>query len=68
VQQQLARPFRLVVEAVGLEIFRNVGIDQPDLAVLGIGIGFRDRGLAIADRLDLGAGQRDAASTVSSIA
>jgi hypothetical protein len=31
-----------------------------DLAVLGIRIGFRDRRLAVADRLHLGAGQRDA--------
>src|SRR4051794_26732333 len=59
-QQQLARPLRLVIEAVGLQIFRDVGVDQPDLAALGIGVGFRDRGLAVADRLDLGAGQRDA--------
>ena len=59
VQQQLARPLRLVVEAVGLQVFRNIGVDQPYLAVLGIGIGFRDRGLAVAQRLDLGAGQRN---------
>src|SRR5258708_4813842 len=60
VQQQLARPLRLMVEAISLQIFRNISVDQPDLAVLGIGIGFRDGGLAVADRLDLGAGQRDA--------
>src|ERR1700710_61123 len=49
-----------MVEAVGLQVFRNVGVDQPYLAALGIRVGFRDRGLAVADRLDLGAGQRDA--------
>src|SRR5690349_15667231 len=35
VQQELARTFRLVVEAVALQIFRDVGVDQPNLAVLG---------------------------------
>src|ERR1700679_3341314 len=48
-----------MVEAVGLQIFRDIGVDQPDLAVLGIGVGFRDRGLAAAQRLDLGARQRN---------
>jgi hypothetical protein len=48
-----------MVEAVGLQIFRDIGVDQPDLAVLGIGIGFRDCGLAVAQRLDLGARQRN---------
>ena len=50
----------LNAEAVGLQIFGNVGVDQPDLAVLGIRVGLRDRGLAVANRLDLGAGQRNA--------
>src|SRR4051794_6129726 len=59
-QQQFSRPLGLVIEAVALEIFRNGGVDQPDLAVLGIGVGFRDRAFAAADRLDLGAGQRNA--------
>src|SRR5262249_37736501 len=48
---------RLVIEAVALQIFRDVGVDQPELAILGIGVGFRDRALAAADRLHLGAGQ-----------
>src|SRR5207248_11672214 len=30
VEQQLARPLRLMVEAIGLQVLRNVGIDQPD--------------------------------------
>ena len=33
VEEQLPRPARLMVEAVGLQIFRNIGVDQPDLAV-----------------------------------
>ena len=32
VQEKLSRALRLVVEAVGLQIFRDVGVDQPDLA------------------------------------
>src|SRR5271169_1499515 len=60
VQQQLARPLRRMVEAIGLQIFGNIGIDQPDLAVAGVGIRFCDCRLALAQRFDLGAGQRDA--------
>jgi hypothetical protein len=29
-----------VIETVGLQIFRNVGVDQPDLAAARIGVGF----------------------------
>src|ERR1700741_1714089 len=32
VQKKLAWPFRQMIEAVGLQIFRNIGVDQPDLA------------------------------------
>ena len=39
---------------------RDVGADQPRLALLDPGIGVRDVDLAGADRLDLGAGQGDA--------
>src|SRR5271165_5362001 len=60
VQQQLARPLGQMIEAVGLQIFGNIGVDEPDLAVPRIGIGFGDRALARADRLHLGAGQRKA--------
>ena len=52
-------PCAFMVEAVGLQIFGNIGVDQPDLAVLGIRIGLRNRGLAIADRLHFRAGQRN---------
>jgi hypothetical protein len=37
-QQQLARPLRRVIEAVGLQVFRNVRIDQPNLAATGVGV------------------------------
>ena len=59
-QKELARPFRRVVVASGLHVFRDVGIDQPDLAVAGIGIGFRNRCLTGAQRLHLAAGERNA--------
>src|ERR1700728_541110 len=59
-QQQLARPFRRVIGAVGLQVCRVVGVDQPELAAAGVGVGLRDRRLALAQRLHLGAGQRDA--------
>src|SRR6476659_167222 len=32
VQQQLARALRRVIEAAGLLVFGDVGVDQPDLA------------------------------------
>ena len=56
-QQQLTAAARLVIEAVCLQIFRQIGIDQPHLAALIRGVGFGDIGLALAQRLDLGAGQ-----------
>src|SRR5712671_2400917 len=60
VQQQFARPFGRMVEASTLPVFRNIGIDEPDLPIASVRVGFSDRGLAQAQRLDLGAGQRDA--------
>ena len=56
--QQLARPFRGMIEAVGLQIFRNIGVDQPDFAAAGVGVGFGDGGLALPQRFHLGAGER----------
>ena len=46
--------------AAGLDIFGDVGVDQIELAALARGIGVGDIGLARAQRLHLGAGQRDA--------
>src|SRR5215470_17720255 len=60
VQEELARTFRRVVEAAGLQIFRHVGVDQPDLAAARVGVGHGDRRLARAQRLHLAAGQRNA--------
>ena len=59
-EQQLPVPLRLVVVAVALLEGRDVGADQPGLALLDPGVGAGDVHLAGADRLDLGAGQRDA--------
>src|SRR5712671_6864242 len=41
-QQQLARPPRLMIEAVARGVFRDVGIDQPGLAAFLFDIGLRD--------------------------
>src|SRR5438874_2717874 len=60
VQQQPTRALGRMVEAAGLQIFGDVGIDQPELAATGIGVGFADRGLADTERLHLGPGERDA--------
>ena len=43
-----------------LQIFRNIGINQPDLAATRVGIRLGDRGLASTQRFYLAAGERDA--------
>ena len=58
-QEQLARAFRRVIEAAGLQVFGDIGIDQPDLAAPRIRVGLRDRGLAAAQRFHLAASERD---------
>src|SRR3954465_518581 len=58
-EEELARPLGLVVEAVAVAEFGDVGVDQPHLAVLHFGIALRDRAFAEAQRLHLGAGERD---------
>src|SRR5262249_57234863 len=40
VQEELAHALGGVVEAAALQVFRDIGIDQPDLAATRIGIGF----------------------------
>src|SRR5581483_5584247 len=60
VQQQLARALRRMIEAPGLQILGDVGVDQPELAAARIRIGLGDRGFARAQRLHLAAGERDA--------
>ncbi len=54
VEQQLAIALGLVVVAVPLFERRNVGADQPGLALLDPGVCRRDVRLPGADRLDLG--------------
>ena len=49
-----------MVEAVRLQIFGDVGVDQPQLATLGRSVGLGDLRLAQTQRLDLGAGQDNA--------
>src|SRR6516165_9051174 len=46
-----------MIETIGLQIFRNIGINQPDLATARIRVGFGDGGLALPKRFDFGAGQ-----------
>ena len=60
VHEQLAHAFRLVIETAGLGVFGDIGVDEEELAILGVGIGLSDRGLAGAQRLHLGARQHDA--------
>src|SRR5205814_2705380 len=52
-QQQLALAFGRMIEAAALQVFRDVGIDQPNFPAAGIGIGFGDRRLALAQRFHL---------------
>ncbi len=56
VEQQLARALWFMIEAVAVAEFGDIGVDQPDLAVIHFGIAFGDRSLTEAQRLDLGAG------------
>src|SRR6266516_4668276 len=60
VKQELAGALGRMVEAAALQIFRNIGVDPPDLAAARIRIRFGNGRLAAAQRLHLGAGERDA--------
>src|SRR5262245_5521980 len=60
VQQQLAHALGLVVVAVALLEWRDMGADQPGLSVLDARIGIGQVHLARAERLDLGPGQHEA--------
>src|SRR5208337_4021632 len=57
VQQELATPLGNEIHAVGLEVFGNVTPEQPDLAVIDLGVRVFQVGLTVAQALDLGAGQ-----------
>jgi hypothetical protein len=58
-KQQLAGPLGLVIMAIAMAEFRDVRVDQPDLIILHLGIAFGDGSLAEAQRLHLGAGERN---------
>src|SRR5690606_28037321 len=60
VQQQLPGPLGFMFEAVAMAEFRDVGIDQPRLAIADFAIGFRDRAFAEAQAFHYRPGQRDA--------
>jgi hypothetical protein len=49
-----------VVELVALRVRRDVEVEQEQLAVLDDAVGVGEVGLAVPQRLDLGAGQHDA--------
>jgi hypothetical protein len=68
VEEQLPGRGRLVVVPVPLLVRRDVRADQPRLAALDAGVRLGEVDAAGADRLDLGPGQREAASSVSSMA
>ncbi len=53
-EQKLARAFRVVIEAVGLAVLRNVGIQEKELALFHRGIGFGQIGAAFAQGFYLG--------------
>jgi hypothetical protein len=57
VQKELPPTGRLVVEAVGGRVGGNVGAEEPELTALGASVGLTDVGAAIADGLDLAAGE-----------
>src|SRR5579884_1708643 len=59
-QKQLARPLRLVIEAMAHRVFRDIAVDQPDLAIVDLGIRLFQARLARAQALDLGPGEDQA--------
>ena len=56
-QQQFPRPPRLMVEMGRGLVFRDVGVDEVELAARFVGIGLGDAGATLAQYLDLGAVQ-----------
>src|SRR4051812_20412888 len=60
VEQQLAIPVGLVIRDVSLRVLVDVGADQPDLAVAQVRVRLGERDPAVAEGLDLGAGQLQA--------
>jgi hypothetical protein len=60
VHEQLARALGLVVLPRGRAVGRDVDVVEPDLAVVDGGVAVLDLRLALAQRLDFGAGQHHA--------
>jgi len=60
VEQQSARPLGLVIEAVSLQVFGDVGVKQHELGAGRAGMGLANGRLALPQRFHLRTGQRDA--------
>src|SRR5262245_66452791 len=60
VKKELAHALGRMVETAALQIFWDIGVDEPDLAAARIGVGFGYGRLAGAQRFHLGAGKGDA--------
>src|SRR6185312_13734277 len=60
VQQQLPLASGLVVEAIGGAVLGDVGVDQRELAAFDADVRLGDVGAALAQRLHLAAGERQA--------
>ena len=60
-QQELSGPPGLVVETIGLDVFRDIASHQPDLAVADPAVRLVERDLARTETLHLAADQLQAA-------
>src|SRR3984893_12085631 len=60
VQEQLTQALGGIIEAAPLEVFGDVGIDEPDLPPTRIGIGFCNCRLPLAQGFYFRSGQRNA--------
>ncbi len=59
-QEELARPVRLVVLAVALAVLGHVQADEPRLAVAHVRVRLLERRLSVSEGLHLGSGQHEA--------
>src|SRR5207244_12271329 len=60
VEEELARPVGVVVGAVPLRVLGHVEVDEPRLTVTHLCVRLLQRRIALAQRLDLRAGEHDA--------
>ena len=58
-EQQLPRSLGNVVHPIGLDVLGDVAAHEPDLAAVEVGVSIFQVRLAVAQALDLGAGQDD---------